>query len=235
MRRNFSVSANFDWRRLLRPRSLDRPTVVRIVLGTLLALNVAGLWFVFHPPGGSFEDLEGQIVTTRQQIAARQLSIERLHRTGDKTEQAKLAGEQFLNQYFLPRRHAYSLLEIELGAAARTAGIHAKDRTFSYEPVEGSDTLGMLSITASFEGTYADLITFVNQIDRAQRLLILESLQAQPIQGTQVLAITMKLDAFFRFEGPQDDPRAQAEAETAKPIPTRPVSNRPVSAREVRQ
>jgi hypothetical protein len=66
-------------------------------------------------------------------------------------------------------------------------------------------------------------------------LLILESLQAQPIQGTQVLAITMKLDAFFRFEGPQDDPRAQAEAETAKPIPTRPVSNRPVSAREVRQ
>jgi Tfp pilus assembly protein PilO len=230
MRRNFSVSANLDWRRLLHPGSLDRPTVIRIVLGTLLALNVAGAWFVFHPPGGSFEDLEGQIVATRQQIAARQLSIERLHRTGNKTEQAKLAGEQFLNQYFLPRRHAYSLLEIELGAAAKTAGIHAKDRTFSYEPVEGSDTLGMLSITASFEGTYADLITFVNQMDRAQRLIILESLQAQPIQGTQVLAITMKLDAFFRFDGPQDDKLAQAVDETPEP-----VSSRPVSTREVRR
>jgi Tfp pilus assembly protein PilO len=230
MRRNFSVSANFDWRRLLRPGSLDRPTVVRIVLGTLLAANVAAAWFVFHPPGGSFEDLEGQIVATRQQMAARQLSIERLHRTGDKTEQAKLAGEQFLNQYFLPRRHAYSLLEIELGAAAKSAGIRAKDRTFSYEPVEGSGTLGMLSITASFEGTYADLITFVNQIDRAQRLIILESLQAQPIQGTQVLAITMKLDAFFRFEGPQDDTLARAEEQTAAP-----ASNQPVSIREVRR
>ena len=235
MRRNFSVAANFDWRRLLHPGSLDRPTVVRIVLGSLFALNVAAAWFVFHPPGGSFEDLEGQIVTTRQQIVARQLSIERLHRTGDKTAQAKQTGEQFLNQYFLPRRHAYSLLEIELGAAAKTASIRAKDRTFSYEPVEGSDTLGMLSITANFEGTYADLITFVNQIDRAQRLIILESLQAQPIQGTQVLAITMKLDAFFRFEGPQDDPRAQAESEPARPIPTRPVSNGPASGREVRR
>jgi Tfp pilus assembly protein PilO len=220
MRRNFSVSANLDWRQVLRRRSLDRPTVVRIVLSALLAANVAVAWFVFHPPGGSLEDLQGQILTTRMQMIARQQSMERLHRTGDKTEKAKLAGEQFLNHYFLPRRHAYSILEIELGAAAKAASIQAKDRTFSYEPVEGSDTLGMLTITANFEGTYADLVTFVNQIDRAQRLIILESLQAQPVQGSQVLAINMKLDAFFRFEGPQGDTLAQATAETSKPLST---------------
>lgn len=223
MRRNFSVPANLDWRQLLRPRSIDRPTLVRIVLGVLFAANVAAAWFVFHPPGGSLEDLQTQIITTRQQIVARRLSIERLHRTGDKTEKAKLAGEDFLNQYFLPRRHAYSLLEIELGAAAKAANIHAKDRTFSYEPVEGSDSLGMLTITANFEGTYADLITFVNQIDRAQRLIILESLNAQPVQGSQVLAITMKLDAFFRFDGQEDDALAQAGVEGAKPASTREV------------
>src|SRR5664279_3695725 len=190
MRRNFSVPANLDWRQLLRPRSIDRPTLVRIVLGVLFAANVAAAWFVFHPPGGSLEDLQTQIITTRQQIVARRLSIERLHRTGDKTEKAKLAGEEFLNQYFLPRRHAYSLLEIALGEAAKASGIHPKDRTFSYEPVEGSDTLGMLTITANFEGSYSDLVNFVNQIDRAQRLIILESLNAQPVQGSQVLAIT---------------------------------------------
>lgn len=223
MPRNFSVSANFDWRRWLRPGSLDRRAAVRTALGTLLVANVAAAWFVFHPPGGSFEDLGSQIVTTRQQIVARQQSIERLRRTGDKTQNARLAGEEFLNQYFLPRRHAYSLLETELGAAAKTSGIRAKDRTYSYEPVEGSDTLGMLTITANFEGTYADLMTFVNQIDRAQRLLILESLQAQPIQGAQVLAITMKLDAFFRFEGPQGDTLAQAEPEAAKTASAREV------------
>jgi len=221
MRRNFNIPANFDWRRLLRPGSLDRPTVVRIVLGALFVLNVAAAWFVFHPPGGSLEDLQNQIVTTRQQIVLRQQSIERLHRTGDKTEKAKLAGEDFLNQYFLPRRHAYSLLEIELEAAAKASNIHPKDRTFSYEPVEGSDTLGMLTITAGFEGTYADLVTFVNQIDRAQRLIILESLTALPVQGSQVLAITMKLDAFFRFDGQEDDALAQAESPAAKPVSAR--------------
>ncbi len=210
MRRNFSVTADFDWRQLLHPGKLDRPTVLRIVLGVRLVANVAAAWFVFHPPGGSLEDLQSQIITTRQQIIARRTSIERLHRTGDKTAQARLAGDQFLEQYFLPRRHAYSLLEIELGAAAKTAGLRPKDRTFSYEPVEGSDTLGMLTITANFEGTYADLISFVNQIDRAQRLIILESLSAQPVQGSQVLSITMKLDAFFRFSGQEEDTLAQA-------------------------
>ncbi len=223
MRRNFSIPANLDWRRFLHPGSMDRPTVVRIVLGVLLAANLAAAWFVFHPPGGSLEDLEAQIITTRQQIIARQLSIERLHRTGDKTARAKLAGEEFLDQYFLPRRHAYSLIEIALGAAAKTSGIRPKDRTFSYEPVEGSDTLGMLTITANFEGAYVDLISFVNQIDRAQRLIILESLSAQPVQGTQILSITMKLDAFFRFDGREDDTLAEAGAGVAKPVSIREV------------
>lgn len=222
MPRSFNLPGNLDWGRL-RGGSLDRPTVVRLVLGTLLLANVAAAWFVFHPPGGSLDDLEAQIVTTRQQMLVRQQSIERLRHTNDKTERAKLAGDAFLNQYFLPRRHAYSLLEIELGAAAKAASIQVKERTFSYEPVEGSDSLGMLSITANFEGTYAALVTFVNQLDRAKRLVIVESLKAQPVQGSQVLAITMKLDAFFRFEGPQDDTVAQAVPEANRPFPTREV------------
>jgi Tfp pilus assembly protein PilO len=222
MRRNFNVTANLDWRRLLRRGSLDRPTLVRLALGALLLANAAAAWFVFHPPGGSFEDLEGQIVITQQQIAAQQQSIDRLRRTSDKTEKAKLAGDAFLNQYFLPRRHAYSLLEVALGEAAKATGIKVKDRTFSYEPVEGSETLGMLTITANFEGTYADLVSFVSQLDRAKRLVIIESLQAQPVQGSPQLAITMKLDAFFRFEGPQND-AAQAGGGAAKPATTAEV------------
>jgi Tfp pilus assembly protein PilO len=222
MRRNFSVPADFDWRRFLHRQAWDRRTILRAALGTLLVANVAAAWFVFHPPGGSFEDLEGQIVSTRQQIVARQQSIDRLRRTSDKTDKARLAGDEFLNQYFLPRRHAYSMLLTELGAASKASGIKAKDHNYTYEAVEGSDTLGMLAITANFEGTYADLVAFVNQIDRARRLVIIESLQAQPVQGSATLAITMKLDAFFRFEGPQDN-LAPDEDPPARPVATTEV------------
>jgi len=222
MRRNFSVSAHIDWRRFLRREAWDRATVLRVALGTLVAANVAAGWFVFHPPGGSLEDLEGQIVAARQQIAARQQSIQRLRRTSDKTVQARLAGDEFLEQYFLPRRHAYSMLLTELDRASKASGIKPKDHTYSYEAVEGSDTLGMLTITANFEGTYADLVGFVNQVDRAQRLVIMEALQAQPVQGSPVLAITIKLDAFFRFDGPQGD-LTPDETAADKPVATSEV------------
>ena len=235
MRRSFSLPASFDWRRLLPRGSADRLPMLRIAIGTLVAANLAAAWFVFNPPGGSLEDLDSQIVATRQQLIARQSSIARLHRTMDKTAQARLAGDAFLSQYFLPRRHAYSRLEVELGEAAAAAGIKDKGRSYSYEPVEGSDTLGMLTITAHYEGTYADLILFLNRVDRAKRLLILESLQAQPVQGTPLLAMDMKLNAFFRFDGPQNDRAEKGEEGATAASNSDPEPGPAVSVKEVRR
>lgn len=235
MRKSFSVPANFNWRRLVPRGSADRLPILRIAIGALLAANLAAMWFVFSPPGGSLENLESQLVTTRQQIMARQMAIARIHRTLDKTDQARLAGDAFLSQYFLPRRYAYSRLEVELGEAAKAAGIKDKGRSYSYEPVEGSDTLGMLSITANYEGTYADLILFLSRIDRAKRLLILESLQAQPLQGTPLLAMTMKLNAFFRFDGQQNELPEKGEEGQAAAGNSEPESGPIVPVKEVRR
>ena len=66
------------------------------------------------------------------------------------------------------------------------------------EAIEGSDTLSMLTITGNFEGTYADLLKFVNQIDRYPRLLIIEQLTASPQAGTGLLSVSVKLNTFVR-------------------------------------
>jgi len=208
--------------------------MLRIAIGTLVAANLVAAWFVFNPPGGSLEDLDSQIVATRQQIMARQSSIARLHRTMDKTDQARLAGDAFLSQY---SSRAATLFAAggRLGEAATAAGIKDKGRSYSYEPVEGSDTLGMLTITAHYEGTYADLILFLNRVDRAKRLLILESLQAQPVQGTPLLAMDMKLNAFFRFDGPQNDRAEKGEEGEAAVRNSDPEPGPGVAVKEVRR
>ena len=235
MRKSFKLPANFDWRRLLPRDAKDRAPMLRLGAGALLAANLLAAWFVFNPPGGSLEELESQLVATRQQITARQMSIERLHRAIDKTDKARLAGDAFLNQSFLPRRYAYSRLEVELGEAAATAGMKDKGRGYSYEAVEGSDTLGMLTITANYEGTYANLTQFLNKVDRAKRLLILESLTAQPLQGTPNLAIMMKLNAFFRFDGEQPEPPEKSEASAAAEQSAEPTAEPAVAVKEVRR
>lgn len=196
MRRSFKLD--------LKSHTRDPRHLVRGVLGVLLAANLVAAWFVFQTPGGTLEELESELAARRKQLIAAQQAVARLKTVVSHTEKAREAGDQFLNAYFLPRRHAYSMLEIDLANAARSAGIKAKERTNSFEPVEGSDTLGMLNINANFEGTYADLIELVNALDRSKRLLIIEQLQATPQQGGNALAIALKLNAFFRLEGPQE-------------------------------
>lgn len=188
------------WKTWLR----DPRHAVRLVLGALLAANLAAAWFAFHTPGGTAEDLERELVDKRRQLVARRQAVERLKQQVARAEAARESGDAFLREYFLPRQHAYSLLEIELANAARRSGVRPRERNISFEPIEGSDTLGVLNINASFEGTYADLIELLYALDRSRRMLILEQLQASPQQSGATLAMTLKLNAFIRMEGPQE-------------------------------
>ncbi|QOY86493.1 hypothetical protein [Paludibaculum fermentans] len=209
-------SFNFD----IKSHTRDPRHVVRILLGVLLVANLVAAWFVFQTPGGTLEQLDADLVAKRKQLIGRQQSLERMKKLLAKATQARDAGDSFLGAYFLPRRNAYSMLEVDLALAAHSAGIRAKERSYNYEPIEGSDTLGMLNINASFEGTYADLIELVNAIDRSKRLLIIEQLQAQPQQGTNVLGIVVKLNAFFRMDGPE-----ATKEDLSTVVETTPVSD----------
>jgi Tfp pilus assembly protein PilO len=195
MPRNFK-----QWQARFPARRRDPRGVVRAVLGALLALNLAGLWFVFNPPGGSLEDLERETAAARREILTRQGAIARLKLTTQRSGKAREAGDAFLAQHFLGRQTAYSTLVTELGAAAKSAGIKPREQTFAYEPIEGSDTLSLVLINATYEGSYADLIHFVNEIDRSERLLTIDQLQAQPLQGGGSLTITVRMNAFVREE-----------------------------------
>lgn len=220
MRRSFKLD--------LKAHTRDPRHAVRAVLGVLLAANLATAWFVFQTPGGTLEELESELASKRKQLIAAQQAAARLKTVVAQTEKARAAGDQFLNAYFLPRKHAYSMLEIDLANAARSAGIRAKERTNSFEPVEGSDTLGMLNVNANFEGTYADLIELVNALDRSKRLLIIDQLQATPQQGGTGLAVALKLNAFFRLEGPQEAAEdALVAAKAPEPEPPKPASAAP--------
>jgi type IV pilus assembly protein PilO len=190
-------SFNFDWKSVTR----DPKQAVRAVLGFLLLANLVAAFFVFQPLGGSVASLDGDISQARRDLAAKQQALIRLRAIAGKSAVAREAGDTFMQSHFLDRESAYSTLESDLGSAAKASGVKARERSFAYEPIEGSDTLGMVTVTANYEGTYADLVEFVYAMDRSKRLLIIDSLAAQPQQGGGVLNITIKLNAFFRGGG----------------------------------
>ena len=87
----------------------------------------------------------------------------------------------------------------ELQKAAEAANLKLKEGTIApLDPVKGSESLSMLTVTAGFEGTYANLVKFVNELDRSPRFVIIESLAATPLPANNTLAITIKVNTFVR-------------------------------------
>jgi Tfp pilus assembly protein PilO len=145
--------------------------------------------------------LHRQLAALETQTAARRSLLSSTRQHVAAVEQGRSEGDKFLNQYFLARRTAYSTLLSELVDAADRAKIKPKEHAYATEPIEGSDTLSMMSISANYEGTYANLMRFVHEIDRSPRLLIIEALNAAPEQSGGTLNISMKIDTFVRDDG----------------------------------
>jgi hypothetical protein len=175
--------------------------VIRLGLGVLVAANLVAAYFVVRPIGGSAEELSQQALEMHSQIRQQQGVLERTRVLVSKIESGRGEGDQFMSGYFLPRRPAYSIIVGELNDLAGQAKITSRDSAWALEPVEGSDTLDMLQISANFEGTYPDLVHFMNLLDKSNRLLIIESLNATPQQTGGRLNVMLKLDTFVQEDG----------------------------------
>jgi type IV pilus assembly protein PilO len=119
-----------------------------------------------------------------------------------KAERARNEGDGFLAEYTTDRRTTFSTITAELERLAKDSGIQPRPVSYNLDPVEGSDTLFQMTITAAYEGSYASLTKFVNLLDRSPRFLIIESLMAAPQQTNagDVLSVSIKLDTFVREE-----------------------------------
>ena len=91
-------------------------------------------------------------------------------------------GDSFLTTYFLDRRTASSSIVSELNRAAKEAGMTTKEHSFSFDGLEGSDTLSMMTVVGNYEGTYGDLLQLVNRLDKSSRFLIIDTMTATPLR-----------------------------------------------------
>jgi len=174
------------------------PVGLRVLVGVLLAANLIAAGILLFPPGGSAEDLEKELAGLQGQAASKRVLLEKTRQNVAAVELGRNEGDQFLSRYFLGRRAAAENLLTALGNAEAGSKIKEKGWSSSFEPIDGSDTLSMLSITATYEGEYGDLLHFVHEIDKSPALMIIESLSAVPQTGSKILSISLKMDTFVR-------------------------------------
>ena len=194
--RGFKVGRSFNAWPPNNPRA-----VIRLGLGLLAVANLVALYFVIRPIGGSAQELAQQALDMHSAIRQQQGVLDRTKLLVSKIESGRGEGDQFMGSHFLPRRIAYSTILAELNDLAGQAKITSRDSAMALDAVDGSDTLDMMQITANFEGLYPDLIRFINLLDKSDRLLIIESLNATPQQTGGRVNVALKLDTFVKEDG----------------------------------
>jgi hypothetical protein len=176
-------------------------TLIRWGLGALAVANLVALYFVIRPVGGSAGELAQQSLDMRSEIRQQQGTLDRTRLLVSKIESGRGQGDQFMGSFFLPRRTAFSTIMAELNTLAGQAKMTPRDSAWALDAVDGSDTLDMMQISANYEGLYPDLIHFINLLDKSDRLLIVESLNATPQQTGGKLNVMLKLDTFVKEDG----------------------------------
>ncbi len=170
---------------------------VRVALGALLGANLAAAVFAFHLFGGSPADLAEEMRSKQRDLAQQLQLTERMRTLVAKVQQAKVEGDRFLEECTMERASAYSTLIDDLNRMAAESGMQTKEFSYVLDPVEGSDSIEQLTVSANFEGSYGSLTKLVNLLDKSQRFLIIDSMQASP-QSNGALNVNIKLDTFVR-------------------------------------
>jgi type IV pilus assembly protein PilO len=183
------------------PLKLKDPRLaMRAIVGTLLLANVVAAIVAFKPFGGSADDLRREQASLRAQVARTQQQIAMTRELVSKVDKARTQGNDFLAKYFTELNATAAMILTELDTAAKQAGIRMGQAQWTPKPIEGSDTLQLLSTSVGFEGTYANLTKFVNLLDKSPRFMIIENFQAAAPQqqGGQTVNVSLKIDTFVK-------------------------------------
>jgi hypothetical protein len=196
------MSRSFKNLKLPRNITKDPRLIARFVLGVLLLANLLAAFAIFRPLGGSAEQLDQDLADMQKQLQREQAQVQRMRLLETKIQHARTSGDSFLSTYFMDRRTASSTIVAELNRAAKDSGMTPKEQSFSFDVLEGSDTLSMMTVVCNYEGTYGDLLQLVNRLDKSNRFLIIDTMSATPLLGSGKLAINIKLNTFVREDGP---------------------------------
>jgi len=179
---------------------------LRVGAVVLLLCNAVALFWCLDPPGGTRRELSEEMLRIHNEIVATRANAARVKNVAAKVQLGHGQALTFESEYFLPRRTAYQRILAELQRLAQVSGLQARDSVNTEEPIEGSDNLSLLNVAARFDGTYAQFLKFLYEVDKSPMLLMLDSLGATPQQNSGHITADLRFQTIIKDDAPALEP-----------------------------
>ena len=176
----------------------DPRILIRIGLGLLLVANLVAAGYAFNLLTPSPEILNRRLIAAQAELRTEQNRLVRSRALSGNIGKGKSESDTFLATYFTDRRRTFSTILQEIRDTATAAGMKTQEGTIQLDPIKGTDDLSMVTLSINFEGSFAQLVKFVNLIDRSPRFIIIESMQAAPQPKGDVVNTNLKMHVFVK-------------------------------------
>ena len=186
--------APVPWERRFAPRS------VLLALGTLAALNLAFYFLGVRPAAREERESLARNAQLAKRVQEARLEYDRFRDAAKRIDKADTDGSSLVQRIALPRRSAFSALLTELGTACGESGVEIRETSYEVQPIQGSETYGILAVNANFRGLYRNLVQLLFRLDRSELFFIIGALGATPRQDGRPgeLQINMRFDTLVR-------------------------------------
>lgn len=107
--------------------------------------------------------------------------------------------DRFLKEQLLPVAAGYSSVVEDLNSIATGTGLSTKGVQYKQRELDGRGVVEV-QVTAIVEGSYANLVRFINELERAKQFYLLEELALMESSTGSAIRLNMQLKTYFRLK-----------------------------------
>lgn len=171
---------------------------LRIPLLAIVGLNLVVFLVYTLPRSARQRGVTSRLTSLREEAERERTRVAGLRRRSD-TIQANAADvEHFYRDLVSPRQEALLPILREIEDAAGQQGLETGHYTLTPEDVKGA-TLELTTITLPVNGTYRQLVAFLDELERSKHFVVVQKIDLQRRQGTET-ALNLTLAAYLRSQ-----------------------------------
>ena len=177
---------------------LERARVRMVVVAlVLLALDVVAVLFLLSPEGRSRAEWQKERATAQAQLQEQRRQAAPMMNIEKRLFQSQSDATQFMKARFVERDSEVSAL---LGALAKDGKVKIEKIGYKADVTE-LEQVDALSIDTTVTGEYGNLVRFINALERAKTVFVLQSVSLDGADNGQV-KVKLQVQTFLKRAQP---------------------------------
>lgn len=168
------------------------------VLGIIAAVNLLFFLILHRPIRSEYFSLQDSIQQSRKNVKTRRDRIDRLEKLNAQLETSAQDRQRLITKHFIPKETGWSEILPQLDAMVQRSGVKnsRKDYTTAETPQYG---LYSVKIRLPVSGLYTNVVNFIKDIEKADTLFIIDSIDVRGsgLRGSPDVTMSLNLETFF--------------------------------------